>query len=143
MAKDTYYFSHDYNARNDEKILELRAEYGAEGYGIFWMIIETMAENNNAGLQKCLIGGLSLSYGIAKGKLSAIIDTSLKIELFYENEGFIFSKRLITHKESIKEYKKERSESGKIGADKRWGKNGSAIANDSKGKETKVKEMPY
>mgnify|MGYP001572489914 CR=1 FL=1 len=35
MAKDTYYFSHDYNARNDEKILELRVKYGAEGYGLF------------------------------------------------------------------------------------------------------------
>ena len=37
------YFPHDTNARNDEKILELRMELGAEGYGIYMMLIEKLA----------------------------------------------------------------------------------------------------
>ena len=72
MAKDTYYFSHDYNARNDEKILELRSEFGAEGYGVFWMIVETMAENENGGIKASLIGGLSLAFGVTKETIKKI-----------------------------------------------------------------------
>ena len=47
MSKDTYYFSHDYNARNDEKMIAVRMKHGAEGYGIFFMILEKMRESEN------------------------------------------------------------------------------------------------
>ena len=40
--KKTSYFSHDSNARNDEKILAVRMKYGAEGYGIYFMILERL-----------------------------------------------------------------------------------------------------
>jgi len=43
MSKDAYYFSHDANAQDDEKILDLRADYGWEGYGLFWAVIEEIA----------------------------------------------------------------------------------------------------
>lgn len=43
--KDTYYFSHDYNARNDEKILKMIQKYGWESYGLFWAIIEKLYES--------------------------------------------------------------------------------------------------
>ena len=73
MANQSYFFDHDYSARNDDKILEMRSVYKAEGYGIFWMILETMAENENGGVNTSLIGGLSLGYGVAKGWLSEFI----------------------------------------------------------------------
>jgi hypothetical protein len=44
MAKDTYYFSHDYNARNDKKISALVRDFKASGYGIFWATCEMMHE---------------------------------------------------------------------------------------------------
>ncbi len=47
MGKQTFYFSHDYNARNDEKIKELIFEHGMEGYGIYWSIIEELYLNAN------------------------------------------------------------------------------------------------
>jgi len=47
MAKDTFYFSHDYNARNDIKIKRLLSKHGYEGYGIFWAIIEDLYNNTN------------------------------------------------------------------------------------------------
>lgn len=47
MAKNTYYFSHDYNARNDEKIKELIFKHGMTGYGIYWSIIEELYQNTN------------------------------------------------------------------------------------------------
>lgn len=40
--KDSIYFSHDADARNDEKIIGLIMEHGMEGYGIFWSIIEML-----------------------------------------------------------------------------------------------------
>jgi hypothetical protein len=48
MSKETYYFSHDYNARTDEKIKLLIRKHGLRGYGIFWAIIEDLYNNANA-----------------------------------------------------------------------------------------------
>lgn len=42
--KDVFYFSHDYNARNDEKIIKLLNKMGWEGYGLYWGIIEKLYE---------------------------------------------------------------------------------------------------
>lgn len=123
MAKDTFYFQHDFNARNDEKILELRACYGAEGYGIFWMIVETMAENENGGVKASLMAGLSLGYGVAIGRLSEIISTCLNVGLFVEKDGYYFSNRLLKYKE----FRKSMSHFGREGSQKRWGKNREAI----------------
>lgn len=45
--KETFYFSHDYNARTDPKIKKLLAKHGMVGYGIFWSIIEDLYNNDN------------------------------------------------------------------------------------------------
>jgi len=37
MKKEAYYFSHDSNARQDEKIIKLRMKLGWEGYGLYWL----------------------------------------------------------------------------------------------------------
>lgn len=37
------YFSHDCNAMGDSKISDLRADYGMEGYGVYWGILEAMS----------------------------------------------------------------------------------------------------
>lgn len=131
MAKETFYFSHDYNARNDDKILELRAKFGAEGYGVFWMIIETMAENEDGGAKASLIGGLSLGYGVAKSTLIDIFKYCVEIGLFYEESGYYYSKRLLTHKE----FRKELSKNGAEGAKKRWRGYSPPNAKERKGKE--------
>lgn len=144
MAKESFYFSHDYNARNDEKILELRAEFGAEGYGVFWMAVETMAENENCGIKASLLGGLSLGYGVAKDKLSAIIKKCIELNLFYENEGYYFSNRLLAHKK----LRNTLSIAGKKGADSKWAAyreanrvdNGEPIATPMQRKEKERKE---
>jgi hypothetical protein len=40
------YFSHDYGARNDPKLIKLQIEMGQEGKGIYWDLIEIMYEQN-------------------------------------------------------------------------------------------------
>ena len=56
--KETYYFSHDYNARNDQRILQLRFKFGWEGYGIYWALLETMAEDEIGDINREAIVGL-------------------------------------------------------------------------------------
>ena len=48
MAKETFYFSHDYNARTDTKIKKLIVKHGFTGYGIYWAIVEDLYQNANA-----------------------------------------------------------------------------------------------
>lgn len=44
--KETFYFSHDYHARSDEKIIELLSKQKWEGYWLFWAIVEKLYEND-------------------------------------------------------------------------------------------------
>ena len=44
QIKSTNYFSHDSNARNDEKLVRLRMKHGAAGYGVYFMILERLRE---------------------------------------------------------------------------------------------------
>lgn len=42
--KETFYFQHDYNARNDPKLQDVLIDLGVEGIGVFWCIIEQLYE---------------------------------------------------------------------------------------------------
>lgn len=53
MKKDTYYFSHDFGARNDPKLQNVLMAHGAAGLGVFWCIVEQLYEQE---------GFLSLSF---------------------------------------------------------------------------------
>ena len=44
QIKSTNYFSHDSNARNDEKLVRLRMRHGAAGYGVYFMLLERLRE---------------------------------------------------------------------------------------------------
>ena len=48
MSKETFYFSHDYNARNDIKIKRLIIQHGYQGYGLYWALVEDLYQNANA-----------------------------------------------------------------------------------------------
>ena len=74
MAKETFYFSHDYNARNDIKIKKLILKHGFCGYGIFWAIIEDLY---NKGVNKthmifyeinAMMGNIKQAYNIHKNE---------------------------------------------------------------------------
>ena len=46
MGKETYYFSHDYNSRNDPKIVKVQMNMGIEGIGLYWCTIEMLYEQS-------------------------------------------------------------------------------------------------
>jgi hypothetical protein len=136
--KGSFYFPHDYNARNDDKILEIRAKYGNEGYALFFYCLETMVERGDGYIIGGLLGGLSLGYGVAMGWLSDFLDFCVKIDAFRKDETGYYSERIVDHLNQRKMF----SDKGKEGADKRW-KNRGAIplpiagAMQRKGKERK------
>jgi hypothetical protein len=46
MSRSTYYFPHDFNARNDPKLQKLLMKMGQEGKGIYWDLVEMLYEQN-------------------------------------------------------------------------------------------------
>ena len=152
--KDAFYFSHDSNARNDERILMLRAEHGWEGYGIFWALIEMMFENSETSLSHNKIKGIAVSYNIDITLLQSVINTCLTEELFTSDGDSFWSESLRKRKGKYHEFKTKKSEAGKKGMAKRWASDNSVITEiyqgdnsvitkDNKGKESKVKESIY
>lgn len=54
MAIESFFFKHDYNSRNDPKMVALRMKEGIEGIGIYWCIIELLYEEGGyAMLSEC------------------------------------------------------------------------------------------
>ena len=42
--RDTFYFSHDYNARTDPKLQKVLMKHGCTGIGVYWCVIEQIYE---------------------------------------------------------------------------------------------------
>jgi hypothetical protein len=94
--KNAFYFDHDYNARNDQKILELRSEYGWEGYGVYFSIVECLCEGGGI-IKRGALGGLSLGLNLPKEQLFKMIDFMVHVGLLKEENGIIFSERVNSH----------------------------------------------
>ena len=135
MKSNTYYFSHDYNAANDTKVLFLRHQLGMEGYGIYWYLIEQLA-NAGGKLPLELIPVLAMQMHCTDVKVNGVL---MNFDLFTINSGEFWSERLQEHLE----LRLKLSESGKAGANNRWGNRvaiGGGNAKESKVKEIKEKE---
>lgn len=117
MAKETYYFSHDSNAITDTKILNMRSDYGMEGYGLFWAIIEMLRNEENYKLE-CSKN----TYRAVKTLTNTTIDVEQYIndcvndyQLFKEEEGFFYSNSLMRRMEEKDNKKRINQENGKLG----------------------------
>ena len=138
MKKDTFYFSHDYNAATDFKILFLRQQLGMEGYGIYWYLVEQLAQSGGY-LPLKIVPVLAMQMHTTEVKVHAVIK---QFELFELHEEVFYSVRLNKNLE----IRNSLSEYGKKGALKRW-ENKIAISHpnshpisDPNAKEKKRKE---
>jgi hypothetical protein len=131
MKSNSYYFSHDYNAANDTKVLFLRHQLGMEGYGIYWFLIEQLA-NAGGKLPLELIPVLAMQMHCTDVKVNGVL---MNFGLFTIDSGEFWSERLQNHLE----LRLKLSESGKTGANNRWANRG-AIG-EGNAKESKVKEI--
>jgi len=132
--KNSFYFSHDYNASQDDKILELRSVFGNEGYALYFYCLETMAQRGDGYIIASLMGGLSVGYGVPKATLVSFLSKCEELGVFYKDKKGYYSKRMIEHLN----LRQKLSNAGKRGAINRW-ENGGAIGG-ANGKERKEKE---
>ena len=138
MAKEnTYFFSHDYNAHNDVKVLFMRQQLGMEGYGIYWFLIENLA-NSGGFLPLKIVPVLAMQMQTNEVKVLAVIK---EFELFELTDNQFFSLRLNKHLDMMKSF----SDNGKKGAEVRWGNRGAIAgaiegANANKSRVNKKKE---
>lgn len=133
MSKDTFYFSHDYNSRNDEKIKSLLRKHGMQGYGLFWALIEDLYNNANA--LRTDSEGIAYDYRIPENIVKSVL---YDFDLFvFEGETFgsLSVQKRIDERDS-------KSVKARQSASKRW-TNANAMQSQCEGnaiKESKVKE---
>lgn len=72
VMKNTFYFSHDYNARTDDKIKSLLRTHGMLGYGVFWSIIEDLYNNANA--LRLDYGGIAYDLRVDENVVKSVIN---------------------------------------------------------------------
>lgn len=135
MAKETFYFSHDYAARADDKIKSLIYSFGWAGYGIYWAIIEDLYLNANA---------LQTHYDRIAFDLKTETET---VKSIINDFGLFKIKGKIFYSESVKNRLQQRefkSANAKKSANYRWKKeDANALQTQSDRnaiKESKVKE---
>jgi hypothetical protein len=90
--KDAYYFSHDSNAKDDFKCMLLIEELGLEGYGIFWILVETLREQDNYKYPMKLLSSLARKYNTTKAKMEVVVKNYNLFQI--EDDIFFFSSSL-------------------------------------------------
>jgi hypothetical protein len=136
--KDTYYFSHDYNSRNDHKIKKLVSKHGYLGYGLFWAIIEDLYNNANA-LQTDY-ESIAFDLRTSENIIESIINDFDLFVIEADNFGSLSVQRRLEERDA-------KSLKARESAYKRWNKdkeNANALQTDSECnaiKERKVNEI--
>ncbi|WP_127846177.1 Lin1244/Lin1753 domain-containing protein [Psychroflexus aestuariivivens] len=116
MSKEAYYFSHDSNARQDEKILALRMKHGWEGYGIYWAIIEKLRDESDF---TCVKDYNVIAFDLRTDAaiIKSIVE-DFRLFQFTECGKRFYSESLMKRMDA----KKQKSEKAKKAAEKRWGR---------------------
>ena len=122
MSKKSYYFSHDMNARNDQKIVQMRSIYKAEGYGWYWMLIEMMREDENYELDlsgKYVWNAFALQMDTTAEKCKEFIMDCVNEFNLFQSDGIKFWSNSLKNRMALME---EKSEKARKSAQARWNK---------------------
>lgn len=128
MKKDAYYFSHDSNSKDDPKCVMLIEQLGLEGYGIFWVLVETLRDQPNYKYPLSLLPAIARRYNSTAQKVETVVKN---YDLFqFTDDEFFFSVSLMGRMEHLETSRLKKSLAGKKGNDIRWN-NRIAIAEQS------------
>lgn len=119
MAKDTYWFPHDYEPTSDPKMITLLGKFGAMGYGVFWRIIEMLHsdEDNKLAKKKYIYSAIATQMSTSAEQVEEIVRYGVDVcELFNENDQFFWSERVFRNIEKKNGISKVRSDAGKESA---------------------------
>ena len=117
MEKISYYFSHDSNAHADPKCSALIKDFGMNGYGIYWLIVEVLHEQGGS-LEKFpkLLSGLSYQFMVDEATLSKVIKALiLDYNLLKEDDNFIWSDRVKRNLQGMRDKYEAKARAGHIG----------------------------
>lgn len=108
--KKSFYFSHDSNARNDEKIIRLRMDYGAQGYGLYFMVVEMLMESSD---YKLYTDYLALAFHLhSEGEvLQAVIENYGLFE-FTADHAFFYSVSLMQRMKPLEQLREKCRQAG-------------------------------
>jgi len=138
MQKEAFYFPHFSNARHDRKIRRLRKELGIEGYGIYFMLLETLRDQHDFMYPLADCDLLAEEFGTSDAKIKTVI---CNYELFdFEEDGKFFSPKMLVYLEPYFKMREQRIQAGKASAAKRVLNDRSTTVQQSKVKESKEKE---
>jgi hypothetical protein len=143
--KDAYYFSHDANAHNDPKMIELRLLCGWEGIGIYWAFIEVLRDIPNYKYPSSnILQSLEIRLSTAKATLTKWLEACVKVGLLQCDVDFIYSEAFSRRMFEVDERRDVLSESGRKGGLSQgrasFKPGSSSKGKESKGKESKLKE---
>ncbi len=136
MNKETYYFSHDYNARHDPKIKKLIIKHGFAGIGMYWYIVEMLYEQNGYLL---LSDCECIAYDM-RTKCERIMSVINDFGLFSKDTEKFWSESILRRLNM----RKEKSEKASKSASYRW-KNANALQTNTDRnaiKENKINNKP-
>lgn len=113
MAKESLYFTHDYGARNDPKLINLQIKHGMAGLGCYWCIVEMLFEEG---------GEIPLEY--ERIAFTLRIDTNVIRSIIEDFNLFVFEENMISSKSVLKriEIRNEKSQKAKESVNHRWDK---------------------
>lgn len=92
------WFPHDSSASTDQKILLLRAEFGNLGYAWYFLILEWLWQSADG---KAPLNIDSIAYFLHEDRtiIDRYIMRCIELEIFMEEEGMLYSFRLLREKE--------------------------------------------
>ena len=97
------YYLHDSNSFNDEKVTLLYIEFGYEGVGLFYVILEKLSQQEKPVPERVL----KIQLNIGK-KLNKVLNFMYKIDILSVKNGEVFSETLLNFSEKY-QIKKEKT----------------------------------
>ena len=121
------YFSHDSNARNSDKLMKVRMKLGAEGYGIFFMLIERLREEEG---YKSTIDYDTLAFDlrVEPEKVKQVVE-NYDLFKFTEDGKYFYSVSFNERMEMMDVRAQQRKSKAKKAAEARWNKQSEDASN--------------
>lgn len=120
QTKNAFFFSHDSNARNDEKIVRLRMKHGAEGYGIYFMLIELLMEASDYRIATDYLS-LAFNLHVEEETIRSVIEDFGLFHLSRDKKHF-YSQSLLDRVKPLEKIREKRRKAGLRSAEVRRSK---------------------
>lgn len=116
MPKDAYYFSHDSNAKDDPKCSMLIEQLGLEGYGIYWVLVETLRDQPEYKYPLSMLPIVARKYNTTAEKVRVVVGN---YGLFEISDDQFFSLSLCKRMMELERRREQQRFAGLKSAEKR------------------------